>query len=115
MHSSSMIKAQATHIVDTVMTSLIPTGENSSTGPAPPPYKPPTTDTESADGNLTCPPPQAKSKTSMVLAILTPKLTNKKYISTINGSITGSWTIDTSLVVPRIMRGPTAYNETPET
>lgn len=114
--SVSAIAAQATDIVDTVMQSTIPTGETSSSMAVPPPYQPTAVpDTKPSSVHLTNPPPPAKTKTSRVLAILTPKLTNKKHISTINGSITGSWTIDTSLVVPRFMRGSTAYSETPET
>jgi hypothetical protein len=66
--------------------------------------------TETSCSQLTRPPPQPNPNPQRH-----SKLTNKKYISTINGSITGSWKIDTSLVVPRLMRGSTAYNETPET
>jgi hypothetical protein len=98
------------------MLSTIPTGETSSAIAAPPPYQHPTVSgTQASDAQDPGPPPPAKSKTSRVLAMLTPKLTNKKYVSTINGSITGSWKIDTSLVLPKVMRGSTAYNENAET
>jgi hypothetical protein len=116
MQLPSAIREQTAHIVDAIMSSTIPVGEALSVTAAPSPCQPSTVpSTETSSTQLTDLPPPAKSNASKVLAILTPKLTNKKYISTINGSITGSWKIDTSLVVPSFMRGSTAYNENPET
>jgi hypothetical protein len=107
---------QAAHVVDTEK-SITPTVETSS---APLPDQSSPTEvpsTNSSNTQVTLPPqaPPTKSKFSTVLAILTPKLTNQKFISIAYGSITGSWKIDTSLVLPRLLRGSEAWGEIPET